>query len=144
MKEVKEDTIRWSDIVRRENVCLQCGRPEFNPWVGKISWRRKWQPTPVFLPGKCHGQRSLVGYSPWGRKESDTTEWLSDFSFFHTHTHTHTHNVLGLEESILWKWLYNPKQVTDSMKSLSNYQWHFSLIRRKNFTFSTKTWKTPK
>ena len=40
-------------------------------------WRRKWQPTPVFLPGKSHGQRSLGGYSPWGRKESDTTEPLS-------------------------------------------------------------------
>ena len=42
-----------------------------------ISWRRKWQPTPVFLPGKSHGQRSLAGYSPRGRKESDTTERLS-------------------------------------------------------------------
>ena len=40
----------------------------FNPWIGKISWRRAWQPTPVFLPGKFHGQKSLVGYSPWGRK----------------------------------------------------------------------------
>ena len=40
-------------------------------------WRRKWQPTPVFLPGESHGQRSLVGYSPWGRKESDTTERLT-------------------------------------------------------------------
>ena len=49
-------------------------RPGFNPWVGKISWRRKWQPTPVFLPGKSHGRRSLVGYSLWGHKESDTTE----------------------------------------------------------------------
>ena len=39
-------------------------------------WRRQWEPTPVLLPGKSHGQRSLVGYSPWGRKESDTTEWL--------------------------------------------------------------------
>ena len=42
-----------------------------------MPWRRKWQPTPIFLPGKSHGQRSLVGYSPWGSKESDTTEWLS-------------------------------------------------------------------
>ena len=57
-------------------VCLQCRRPGFDPWVGKIPWRRKWQPTPVFLPGKSHGQRSLVGYRPWGRKESDTTERL--------------------------------------------------------------------
>ena len=39
-----------------------------------VSWRRKWQPTPVFLPGECHGRRSLVGCSPWGRTESDTTE----------------------------------------------------------------------
>ena len=45
----------------------------FNPWVGKISGRRKWQPTPVFLPGKSHAQRSLVGYSPWGGKESERT-----------------------------------------------------------------------
>ena len=58
------------------SVCLQCGRPRFDPWVGKISWRRKWQPTSVFLPGKFHGWRSLVGYSPWDRKESNTTERL--------------------------------------------------------------------
>ena len=43
-------------------------------WVQKIPRRRKWQPTPVFLPGESHGQRSLVGYSPWCQKESDTTE----------------------------------------------------------------------
>ena len=43
---------------------------------GAIPWRRKWQPTPVFLPGEYHGRRSLVGYSPQGRKESDTTERL--------------------------------------------------------------------
>ena len=46
----------------------------FSPWVRKIPWRRAWQPTPVFLPGEFHGQRGLVGYSPWGRKESDMTE----------------------------------------------------------------------
>ena len=50
------------------------GDPEFNPWVGKIPSRRKWQPTPVLFPGKFHGLRSLVGYSPWGRKESDMIE----------------------------------------------------------------------
>ena len=49
-------------------------RHGFHPWVGKIPWRRKWQLTPVFLPGESHGQRSLAGYSPWGLKESDTTE----------------------------------------------------------------------
>ena len=59
-----------------QTICLQCGRPRFKPWVGKMSWRRKWQPTPVFLPGKSHGWRSLVAYSPWGHKESDTTKRL--------------------------------------------------------------------
>ena len=51
-------------------------RPRFDPWVGKIPWRRKWQPTPVLLPGKSHERMSIVGYSPWGRKESDMTERL--------------------------------------------------------------------
>ena len=55
----------------------QHGRPGLNPWVGKIPWRRSRQPTLVFLPGKSHGQRSLAGYSPWGCKELNTTEWLS-------------------------------------------------------------------
>ena len=54
--------------VRQSRICLQCGRPRFSPWVGKVPWRRKWQPTPVFVPGESHGQRSLVGYSPWGPK----------------------------------------------------------------------------
>ena len=47
----------------KESTC-QCRRCSFNPWVGKIPWGRKWQPTPVFLPGKINGQRCLVGYSP--------------------------------------------------------------------------------
>ena len=55
-------------------MCLQYRCPGFNPWVGKISWRREWLPTPVFLPGELHAQRSLLGYSPWNHKESDTTE----------------------------------------------------------------------
>ena len=46
-------------------------------WVRKIPWGRKWQPILIFVPGKFHGQKSLAGYSPWGYKESDTTEWLS-------------------------------------------------------------------
>ena len=47
-------------------------RDMFDPWVRKIPWKRAWQPTPVFLPGESHGQRSQAGYSPWGHKESDT------------------------------------------------------------------------
>ena len=53
-------------------ICLQCKRCGFSPWSGKIPWRRKWQPTPVFLPAKSHGLGSLVGYSPWGCKSGRT------------------------------------------------------------------------
>ena len=54
--------------------CRKQKRRGFDPWVGKVPWRRAWQPTPVFLPGESHGQRSLAGYSPWGREESERTE----------------------------------------------------------------------
>ena len=60
-----------------ERIHLQCRRPwkcQFNPWVRKTLWRRKWQPIPVFLPGKAHEQRSQLCCSPWGGKELDTTE----------------------------------------------------------------------
>ena len=59
-----------------KNLSAKAGdkRCMFDPWVRNNPWRRAWQPTPGFLTGKSHGQRSLVGYSPWGRKESDTTE----------------------------------------------------------------------
>ena len=65
---------RW--FIGKETVCQcrGCRRCGFDSWFGKIPWIRKWQLTPVFLPGKFHGQTSLVGYSPWGCKESDTTE----------------------------------------------------------------------
>ena len=66
-------------MAQRWSVCLQCGRPGFDPWVRKIPWRRKWQPTPVFLPRESHGQRSLAGYGPWGCK---SRTWLSDSSFY--------------------------------------------------------------
>ena len=62
----------------KESAC-QCRtrkRPGFNHWVRKIPWRREWLPTPVFLPGGLHGQRSLAGYSPWGHEESDTPEHM--------------------------------------------------------------------
>ena len=61
---VKNSPANAGDIKRRR----------FNPWVRKIAWRRKWQPTPVFLPGESHGQRSLVAFSLWGCKELDMTE----------------------------------------------------------------------
>ena len=74
------ETFKATGMIRRaslvaqwleKKIHLQCRRPGFDPW------RRKRQPTPEFLPGKFHGQRSLVDYSPWGHKESDTTEAVS-------------------------------------------------------------------
>ena len=75
-KEVlKAHSMERTALVTPTVKCLLTMREtRFNPWVGKISWRRKWQPTPVFLPGKPHGWRNLVGCSPCGRKELDTTE----------------------------------------------------------------------
>ena len=74
---------RCSSLVTQMVICLQCGTSGFSLWVGKIVWRREWQPTPVFSPGESHGQRSLAGYSPWGRKELDMTEWLHfHFQFY--------------------------------------------------------------
>ena len=96
----------------KESTC-QCRRCKFGPWVRKIPWRRKWQPTPIFLTGKSHGQRSLVHYSPWSHKRvghnlvttTITTKVLTTASFLfiplfiskdnlqplEQHTHTHTH-----------------------------------------------------
>ena len=71
--------------------CRKCDG--FNPWVRKIPWSRKWQPTPVFLPGESHGQRSLVGYSPWSHTESDMTERLSTQ---HTHTRMVTDGAVSM------------------------------------------------
>ena len=68
---------------RRHKIC------GFDPWVGKIPWRRKWQPTPVFLPGESHGQRGPEGYSPRGHKDSEMNERLS----------VHKHNILTVESS---------------------------------------------
>ena len=67
-------TKRTSVWLHEEQCGKRCGPTARK---GPVLWRRKWQPTPEFLPGESHGQRSLAGYSPWGRKESDTTEWLT-------------------------------------------------------------------
>ena len=75
--------------------CRRYRRCRFDPWVRKSPWSRKWQPILVFLPGKSHGQKSLVGYSPWSCKELDMTECVCVHACAcaHTHTHTHTHTL---------------------------------------------------
>ena len=71
-------SLELSGWLRGKESACQCRRHRFNLWVRKIPWRRKWQPAPVFLPENSHGWRSLVGYCPWGLKESDTAERLNN------------------------------------------------------------------
>ena len=97
-----------------KKICWQCRRPRFNPWVGKILWRRKWQPTPVFLSGKSHGQRRLVGLQSMGSQKLDTTWQLN-----HHHLFRHLHYLLNVtwkmgkrKENRLWSYcaeMYNSK-----------------------------------
>ena len=68
---------RWFSGKESAHQCRKPKKHRFDPWVRKIPWGRKWQPTLMFLPEKSHGWRSLASYSPWGRKESGTSEWLS-------------------------------------------------------------------
>ena len=72
-----QDSIIISTFQMRKLRLRRRRRRGFDPWVGKIQWRRKWQPIPVLLPGEYHGQRRLADYSPQGHKELDTSEWLS-------------------------------------------------------------------
>ena len=77
---------------------MHCRRPGFDPWIRKIPWKRKWWPILVFLPGECHGQKSLVGYSLWSRRELDMTEQL-----------TLTHFIFRLKSSFMffkYKFIY--------------------------------------
>ena len=67
---------RWLSGKESACQCRRCKRCGFDPWVGKIRWRRKRQPSPVFLPGESHGQGSLVSYSPWGHS---SRTWLSNY-----------------------------------------------------------------
>ena len=73
-------------LVAQSLNCLQCRRPGFNPWVRKLPWTRKWQPNPVFLPGKSHGQRSLAGYSPWGPRVGHDLPTCKHMTY-HTYIH---------------------------------------------------------
>ena len=82
-------------------------RHGFDPWVGKIPWSRKWQPTPVLLPGKFHGQRSLEGYGLWGCKGSDTT-WATNT--FLVQSNYHYYFQYQYSSTLAWKipWTEKP------------------------------------
>ena len=79
--------ITWASQVALKNPSANAGdrkRHRFDPWVGKILWRRARQPAPVFLPGESHGQRTLAGYSPKGHKESNITEVTLHMHIYYT------------------------------------------------------------
>ena len=98
----------------KESTC-QCRRYGFDPWVEKIPWRRKWQSTPVFLPGKSHGQRNLEGYSPWGPKESDMTE--------HAHKDRRWKANMFISSIYIPDHHLKPSLSTSHLKHLSQSQW---------------------
>ena len=101
---------RW---LRWERIHLQSRRSGFDPWAWKIPWRREWQPTPVFLPGESHGQRSLVGYSPQDHK---SRTWLSDSHFlFSVFLNTST------KETTEIKWCHRPSIHSSRNKISGNF-----------------------
>ena len=90
--------------LRWKRICFQCRGPGVNPWIRKIPWRKKWLPTPVFLPGKVHGQRCLVGYSLWGYKRDK-----HDLATKQQHI-TETPGLVGVTlfpfDPVIWYWTF--------------------------------------
>jgi len=114
--------------------CLKYKRPRFNPWVKKIPWGMDTRiPILVFLPGKSHGQKILVGYTPWGCKDSDMTEWLTVYTHTHTHIHIYRHKhmhhfffIFPCVHSLIH--LKSPTTVASLLK-LMNLYWHIKIIQ---------------
>ena len=103
------------------------GRYGFDPWVGKIPWSRKWQPMPVLLPGKHHGQRSLAGHSPWDCSESDMTTWKS------AHTHVdmiHTNSSNFSDQVHLFP--YSRSNIKNILESFNKPNYFSMLLIKKN------------
>ena len=100
----------------------QCRR-WFDPWGGKIPWRRKWQPTPVLLPGKVHGQRRLAGYRPWGGKELKTTEhtFLLPTSKWTQAVQTHVVQGCSMNQSYEPRSAYKPRFLPPSSHASSSH-----------------------
>ena len=106
---IKQIKVFSSLVAQRLSVCRQCGRPEFDPWVGKFPWKRKWQPTPVFLPGESQGWSSLVGCSSWGRKELGH-DWATSL------THSVRH-LVRVKCYSAWKHHWQVRSVSGSVVS---------------------------
>ena len=107
----------------KESTCqyMRHRRHRFYPWVGKIPWKKTWQPTPVFLPGESHGQRSLVGYSAKGAKSRIQLKWLSPPTYIFMHTHTYTNGILP---SNIKEW-NNPYDLGQCFLNYNVYMYHW-------------------
>ena len=129
-----------------ESAC-QYRRLAFDPWVGKIPWRRKWQSILVFLPGKSHGQRSRACYSPLGSGKSDTTDCahVDTHPYTHTHTHTHTHRndlcherILHIIMKLLWaspvaQTVKNPSEMWETRVQSMHSHEEWKIPRRRGW-----------
>ena len=109
---------RWPSGKELARQWKRCRRRGFDPCAKKIPWRRDWKSIPVFLPGESHGQRNLAGYSPWGHKQSDMTEWLS----------THGRTFLIWLKSSFFPWEWSPVEMTHDIGPTGNG----SLLLKKN------------
>ena len=109
----------------------RCKKLEFDLWAGKIPWSRKWQPAPVFLPWKFHGQRSLVAYSPKGHKEVDMTEWLN--------THIPCQSIRRKNRSVLTRSLYVPREIRFHYFGVHQTQ-IFPVQVSEFYSFLIRTW----
>ena len=96
---VEETLLRW---LSHEESANQCRRCRVNPWVRKVPWNSKWQPTPVFLPRKFSGQRILAGYSSRSHKESDMTDQLSAHTYTPLRSRRKLVRTMGDTQGILW------------------------------------------
>ena len=117
--------------LRQWKISLQCKRPRFDPWVMKIPWRREWQPTPIFLPGESHGQRSLVGYIvvviPLGMESQHIYiegHWLLTFSVLR--------NLLKPHKGMIEHNICRLHKVSESSQGALLWAYHWA--------FSWKTW----
>ena len=128
-------TPRASLVAQRKRIRLQSRRhrrPGFDPWGRKIPWRKKWIPTPVFLPGEFRGQGSLVGYSPWGRKQSDTTERLTLSPWIQSQRHPSLACDSGQVTQLLWTLASSSVQWDSEKNHLRRLLWSWiKLIRVK-------------
>ena len=116
---------RWRSVKVLNWQCRRCKRREFYPLqLGRSPWRRKWQPTPVFLPEEFHGQRSLAGYIVHGVAKSRTqlSECMCACTRACTHTHMHTHTHTHKEENTMARAVCAKKATDKILQPLQNFQ----------------------